>query len=118
MGNQAQRKRKAARAAEHRAKKEVVQAAKLAETTSAHDDSPVPADNTIPATKQTKSALQKRAPPEASASIRRSTHLQCSASTPTCSTSSQETLAHLSNQSNTTSRPHRMNAASAQAQLL
>ena len=83
MGNQAQRKRKAARAAECRAKKEVAQAAKLAETTSAHDDSPVPADNAVPAMKQTKSALQKRAPSEASASIRRSTHSQHSASTPT-----------------------------------
>ena len=57
MGNQSQRKREAACAAERRAKKE---AAKSAETISAQVDSAVPADNAVPAMKQTKSALQKQ----------------------------------------------------------
>lgn len=122
MGNQSQRKREAACAAERRAKKE---AAKSAETISAQVDSAVPADNAVPATKQTKSALQKQVPSEALASTQRSTHSKRSASTSvpaasasTGSTSSQNTVTHLSNQSNTTSRPCRMNAASARAQLL
>ena len=122
MGNQSQRKCDAARAAERRAKKE---AAKSAETISAQVDSAVPTDNAVPAVKQTKSALQKRVPSEALASAQRSTCSKHSASTSvpaastsTGSTSSQNTVTHLSNQSNTTSHPRHMNAASAQAQLL
>lgn len=125
MGNQSQKKREAARAAERKAKKEATQAAKLAEANSAQVDSLVPAEIAVPPTKQTKSALPKRAAPEASASTRRSTRSKRSASTPTSlasiptsSASSKDIVTHLSNQSNTTSRPRRTNAASAQAQLL
>ena len=122
MGNQSQKKHDAIRAAEHRAKKEAGQAAKPAETTSAHVDSPL-SNDMVPATKQTKSTLQKQAP-QASAPTRRSTRSKRSvftstslASTPTLSQDAAST--HLGDQSDTTSRPHRnTNTASARAQLL
>ena len=115
MGNQAQNKRNATRAATRNAKKEAM---KLAKTPSALDSPSLTSDTIIvPAIKQLKSASKRQAvAPESS--VRRSTRSKQSTTTaPPTFSALQDTATHL-DQSNPMSRPRHINKASVQAQLL
>ena len=107
MGNQALKKREAARIANRKAKKEAAQAAKQVDNTSTSVDSPIPAEAIVSKTKGRKLALPKEAAP-----VRRSNRPTHSASDSAPSASSQDIAAHLA------PRPRRPNAGSALAQLV